>query len=327
MSKKHNLRKRSSIDVVLNEDEDEVVSTEDTPDTPVDTPEVTPDPVDTLCEKFGDKLRSELDTIIQQLKTDLAAQFAAQLADQLKSRDEHIACLENNGITRDIRISALENKVSALEKTVRDANENFEKNLDTICDEVDRIADSHQKTPSSPPKIDTLIAGDSIVKHFGVDNLGEGYVNELLCIPGVRAHKVHRAILNHVKGAVPNDLVFHAGTNHIPQQTPDEVVRDLSATLKQLQLDIPETKIHFSAILPKLDPYYNRGIRYINQRILALCKIHGMGFINHRGFLHRNGDLNEKFFSPTEWWQWEPLHPSHDGVRALEKDVKRHLDA
>ena len=325
MSKKHNLRNRSSIDeVVVNEDEDEnVANTEDTPDTP-DTP-VTP--VDIILQKFGDKLKSELDVIVQSLKSDLAAQFATQLADQLRSRDEQIACLTDYGISRDIRISALETKVSLLEQTVRDANANFEKNLDTICDEVDRIADNHQKTPSSPPKIDTLIAGDSIIKHFGVDNLGEGYENELLCIPGARAHKVHRAILNHVKGAVPNDLVFHAGTNHIPQQTPDEVVTDLTSTLMQLQLDLPETKIHFSAILPKFDPYYNRGIRYINQRILALCKIHGMGFIHHRGFLHRNGDLNEKFFSPTEWWQWEPLHPSHDGVRALESDIKRHLDA
>jgi hypothetical protein len=171
-----------------------------------------------------------------------------------------------------------------------------------------------------------LIAGDSITKHINIDSLGEGYVNELLCIPGARAHNVQRAIINHVKGAIPNDLVFHAGTNHIPQQTPVEVASDLSNTLKQLQIALPETKIHFSSILPKLDPYYNRGINFINNRIRALLKDHDMGYITHAGFCHKAGDLNENYFSPTEWKQWKPLHPSHDGVRCLERDIKRHLD-
>jgi len=76
-----------------------------------------------------------------------------------------------------------------------------------------------------------------------------------------------------------------------------------------------------------MDPYFNRAIRYINSRILALCKVYDMGFIQHGGFLHYNGDLNEKYFSPSEWKLWKPLHPSHDGVRALERNIKRHLDA
>ena len=92
-----------------------------------------------------------------------------------------------------------------------------------------------------------------------------------------------------------------------------------------MQLSHPNTKIHLSGVLPKLDPFYNKGINFINRKISAVCEEYGMGFIHHLGFGDAHGFLNEKFYSPTEWRLGKPLHPSHEGVRSMMNDIKQHL--
>ena len=104
-----------------------------------------------------------------------------------------------------------------------------------------------------------------------------------------------------------------------------QVANEISDSLKRLQIELPDTKIHFSAILPKFDPYYSKGINFINRQVKALCKDYGMGFIHHPEFHDAQGLLVEKLYSPSEWRLWKPLHPSHDGVSSLMKDFERHL--
>ena len=245
-----------------------------------------------LCDKFAVKLREEFEKIVVSLKS--------ELTNELLKRDKRIVSLESEVISLTTSLNESSAKIVTLETQ-------FE-----------------ASTPPPKSNIDTVVAGDSIVKHINVDNLDGN--NQLICLPGARAHKVHRAVRDLASTANIKNLVLHFGTNNIPQQHPGEVTSEIAGTLKQLQLELPDTNIHFSAILPKLDPAFNRGINCINFNIFNLCERNSIGFIQHPNFC-RYGQLNKALYAPTEWKNARPIHPSHEGAMSLHTDIKLHLAA
>ena len=259
------------------------------------------DTLDSICEKVGESLRLEITSAMGNLKAFLANELRKSEArtnivvEALKSE---VATLKND-------LTASNSKVAGLEATVRD---------------MKKATHNIASAPAPVPAYDTVIAGDSIVKHCNVNEL-EGN-NKLICLPGARCFAVHRAVSAFTKTATVKNLVLHLGTNHVPLQSPAGVATEIANTLKRVQLELPNTKIFFSAILPKYDASMNPAINFINSCIRGLCRVNGFGYIAHGDFCTQN-IFNEKLFSPSEWRWGEPVHPSHDGVKTLMRDIRQ----
>jgi hypothetical protein len=290
---------------------DPISSTPTTPVNPVDslnTSILSPSilsSVELLCEKVGRSLQAEISCVIADLKT--------YLATELSKSDLRITSLESELVSLKDALSESYVKINRLESNLNDFRASLEKN-----------ATSSTQAPILPPAetFDTVIAGDSIMKHLKVDEL-EGS-NKLICLPGARSHKVYQAVRQLARSAAINKLVLHFGTNHIPQdphQSPAAVAKEISDTLMRLKGDLPDTNIYFSALLPKFDGSYNHGIDFINRTICGLCHEHDMGFIKHSAFCHQ-GQFNRGLYAPSEWRQGRPLHPSHEGALSLLTDIK-----
>jgi hypothetical protein len=83
----------------------------------------------------------------------------------------------------------------------------------------------------------------------------------------------------------------------------------------------PNSKVSWSAILPKYDDSYNRGINFINQYIFNRYRmIKKMGKpVNHGDFFKKNRSVD-----PTLFCQ-DGVHLSYKGVTALERSLKYHV--
>jgi hypothetical protein len=265
-----------------------------------------------LCEKivdkFGARLREEIGAIVDSLKIDLLS--------ELVKRDKRIADIESEVIFLRDAVAVNNVKISKLEIQVAEMS-------------LDIATLIHAPRPQSSahdapllPTLDTVIAGDSIVKHIDVKAL-DG-VNSLVCLPGARAHKVHLAVTKLAQKANIKNLVLHMGTNNIPHQSPMQICNELADTLKRVQLELPNTAIHFSAILPKVNICLNRGINFINNFIFDLCEDLGIGFVEHSSFC-QDGQMNKKYYAPTEWREGRAIHPSHEGALLLQTNIKLHL--
>ena len=103
-----------------------------------------------------------------------------------------------------------------------------------------------------------------------------------------------------------------------------KVCHEIRDSLHRAQHEMPDTKIHFSAILPKISDAANRGINFVNTYVCDVTNDLGMGFVQHSSFCE-NHYLVEKLYSPTEWKDGRPLHPSHEGARLLSTNFKAHL--
>jgi hypothetical protein len=275
---------------------------------------------ESIVDKFGARLREEVGAIVDSLKLDLLSEF--------QKRDNRIDELERVNLKQDNRIAELESELCLVRGSQAAATANVAALESKVADFAAKIESlslaSNVSVPAVPlPIIDTLVAGDSIVKHIDVSVI-EGADNRLICCPGATAVKVLREVRDVAKSARIKNLVLHYGTNYIPQQSMSSIIREISDSLHRVQYELPDTSIHFSAILPKICNAANRGINIVNSCIRDLCRVLGIGFIQHEGF-SREGVLQQKMYSPSEWKDGRPLHPSHKGAEALSINYKLHL--
>ena len=286
------------------------------PEPPAELSLMNTDLCNKMCELFAEKLRSELNislnNIVETLKTDFIEEIG-------KHDVEIIALKSENLVLRDKLGSACA-RISTLEANIVDISAAI-----TILNDSPPSA-SPIRVPPKVHSLDTVIAGDSVVKHWDVQEFA-GDKNKLICLPGARAEKVVSAVKDLASDTDIKNLVVHFGTNNIfhkSKQSPLDIANEIEESLKQLKRDLPNSKIHFSAILPKIDMSFTRSIEFINWKTWQLCKKLGLGFIEHPTFVQR-GDLNQRLFSPSEWKDWRPIHPSHEGVRMLQTNIKLHL--
>jgi hypothetical protein len=62
-------------------------------------------------------------------------------------------------------------------------------------------------------------------------------------------------------------MVIHVGGNHIPHEDPNTVITKIKDMLTQIISIMPETKIYYSLILPRISENYISGINEINNAI------------------------------------------------------------
>ena len=158
-----------------------------------------------LCEaivdKFGNRLREEVGAIVESLKADLLSELRTQKNQITELENENILLRENQAASN-AKIVKLETDVAELSLEV------------AFLTAAPRLPPSavDREPPVPLPVIDTLVAGDSIVKHVDVNAIG-GENNRLICLPGATAVKVLHAVKKVAKTAQIKNLVLHYGTN------------------------------------------------------------------------------------------------------------------
>lgn len=196
----------------------------------------------------------------------------------------------------------------------------------------EELAAQKERLPPAQPKqvIDVVIAGDSIVKH--VDVAQDLPSSQLICLPGAKGHAVHRAVNSLAETADIKQLVLHFGTNNIPMNIakarqicpPAAIAGDLISTLQNIQTNHPSTKLHFSALLPKVDRVFNQGIDIINIIVKDFCDHNDIGFVCHPDFCI-DGKFKKDYFAPREWREHRALHPSSDGAKYISANITNYL--
>ena len=106
------------------------------------------------------------------------------------------------------------------------------------------------------------------------------------------------------------------------QQQQLDLATELRQTVKQIQN--PGTKIHFSALLPKVSPRFNKGLNIVNSIMYSFCHQNDIGFIQHSRFCTL-GRLTKDFYAPSEWRKFSALHPSEEGSKYMSDNYKNHL--
>ena len=169
---------------------------------------------------------------------------------------------------------------------------------------------------------DLLLIGDSIVKHCSPDKILPGKNSMVSCHPGARTEKIASELKEVLKKSTFDRIIIHAGINSIPQHSPayvsDKII-ELMEIAKQLA---PKSKIAFSGLLPKVGPWYLRGINEINNNVFNVGrnKHTQFNFIQHRDFIvDQRGSVDSSLFCG------DGIHLSVNGVQALERSYHNFL--
>ena len=86
-------------------------------------------------------------------------------------------------------------------------------------------------------------------------------------------------------------MVIHVGGNHIPHENPKSIITKLKDMITQIISIMPETKIYYSLILPRISENYVHGINEINNAITSFCNTIKVNVIQHTEFCN-NGVIN-----------------------------------
>ena len=179
--------------------------------------------------------------------------------------------------------------------------------------------DSGYDVTNAREQTDLLIAGDSCVKYLDVNRIHpSGKNNKLICIRGGKTEDIRNAIMEYTSTHNVAHCVVHVGTNHAPGEPPHLVQHKVISMLKEIRQNLPNTSIHFSAILPKYDVEddidFLPGINLINWGVRQHSTKIGYSFIGHPEFHRPNTRLICR----------DGVHPSYSGVAQMAMDIKRY---
>ena len=97
-----------------------------------------------------------------------------------------------------------------------------------------------------------LVVSDSIVKDVIPDKINKGGRNKLICIPGGTLPQIRRAVIDECKQSHVVSLILNVGSNHIPFESPIKISNQLSMFCEEIRVNLPDTRLLFSGILPKM---------------------------------------------------------------------------
>ena len=109
-------------------------------------------------------------------------------------------------------------------------------------------------------------------------------------------------------------MIIHVGGNHIPHESPDTVIANLQNMLTKIKTIMPNTKIYYSLVLPRINDNYIPGINEINLGIIRFCEENGISVIHHSDF-GNNGSINCHLFRK------DIIHPNSKGISTFARDL------
>ena len=230
---------------------------------------------------------------------------------------------------RDQRIQDLEEKVNSIQeqnKREKEASENEISRLKNKLEKLDKKFELKPVNTETPAKIqeeitvknklDVLIIGDSIIKHVDPEKINPGRRNKNICIPGGTLPDIRRALVAESKKNFIECLILNVGTNHLTFESPVSVSEQRANFCKEIRANLPDTRLLFSGILPKLYDEHSRGISFINNRLFKLSKEQSFKIIFHNKFYDANGYVNFDLLSKDR------IHPNRHGVAVLGSTLK-----
>ena len=177
-----------------------------------------------------------------------------------------------------------------------------------------------EEQPKNRENFELLILGDSITKYVIPSVIAKCHESQALnySIGGSKVRgaydQIRRFHAEHENANV-NTIILHIGTNHLPRDKPEDTARKICKLMNHIRKEFPQTRILYSAILPKFNRSFNSIINYVNNEIFEFCMLDKqMSFIQHNTFAV-NHNLNSRLYSKDN------LHPNNLGLRQLAKDI------
>ena len=164
--------------------------------------------------------------------------------------------------------------------------------------------------------LDFVCLGDSLIKWLPVEEINPGHSNKKVCLPGAKIANIRDALDELNNDYNIKNLYLQVGSNEIPDKTPFEVARELTAFLTEIKLYMPDTKLYVSTIIPKIDSSYLPGINEINYLLCGSCNTLGIVLIQHQAFGNR-GVINHKLYA------YDQIHLNRIGIKYLANDIKK----
>ena len=231
---------------------------------------------------------------------------------------------------RDQKIRDLEEKIVKLLENQKHTEEENCKAIDTLKSSIVKLESkslerlpagekdtSSQEDEIDKEKIDLLVLGDSIVKHVDVEKIKPGGRNKCICIPGGTVHEIRNSLISESKKSEIGTLILNVGSNHVPYESPISISKQIISFCKEIRAVMPNTRLLFSGILPKLDDNLTPAINHANYRISRSSKENGYKVIIHKKFFLDDGSINYDLLSKNDF-----IHPNRHGVAVYGSTLK-----
>ena len=196
-----------------------------------------------------------------------------------------------------------------------------------VGDDTDNINRSATSDPDiEKTELDLLVIGSSIMRDVDASRIESRSTTKALtiCMPGARIEDVRKKITNLHHNHVIKNIIIHVGgnnlnknTTHDPRLLSNEVIELLQHTTKIM----PETKIHYSAILPRSSDNILPAIFHINRTVKEYCMTNNIKFIPHYLFHeYRVTNSQVHYRINRSLFIKDIIHPTPAGTSAIAKN-------
>ena len=230
---------------------------------------------------------------------------------------------------RDLKITELEDKIITIQEQNKRTAEQNKKQIEDLTARVNSLNEKlndqkinnernevNQVESTVKNNFNLVVIGDSIVKYVNVDKINPNGRNKLICIPGGTLHDIRNALISESKQSTIESVILNVGTNHIPYESPIEISRQLSSFCNEIRVKLPNTRLLFSGILPKVNDKYTSAISYINNRLYHTSRQIGFKLIMHKKFFLEDGTVNFNLLAKDR------VHLSKHGVAVYGATLK-----
>ena len=250
--------------------------------------------------------KSDLNSELQQLFESVTIHVGEELA----KRD---AKFESELKIRDDRISNLEQKMDEIIKQEKKFPSSDKPQQPSVY-----VPQKFQSEDRAREDIDVCLIGDSLIRHIDLEKINPNGPNKMLCKPGGKIGDV-RDQLKSVSGDNVKRLILCTGTNHIPSEKPSEIATQLVNLVRDAKLNLPDTQVFVSAILPKYGKSCANGNNFINRKLFEASKFYNFDLIFNLQF-QVNGFQNDSLYA------MDGLHLNKRGVARLAMNFKYRLN-
>ena len=296
-------------------------------------------------------LKEETRGLNKKLEDILKAQKRCNLnSDNNKKDNNNIKSLSEIKLEHEKLLSSLKNNFKTeLEKLITNVNdnkldiekleENYLKSAKTIQD-IEEYLNSAEDTWIKVPCSNTnkthvttehnninnqnqekdcfklVIFGDSIVTRIKPEAIMKCDENRAINLSkrGGKVKDVYKQIeyfKEEYKSTKVENVIVHVGSNHIPRESPKDIVKKLCKLLQRVKAEFSNAKIFFSGILLKFGYDYFDAINFINEEVFNFCETIGIYFIFHNKFCQDG--------LKTLFWT-DKIHPNSKGLKQLAFD-------
>ncbi|KAK3518379.1 hypothetical protein QTP86_018493, partial [Hemibagrus guttatus] len=179
---------------------------------------------------------------------------------------------------------------------------------------VFEIPTQNRFAPLRETECDTVIIGDSIVRHVRA-TVAKGKVHTR-CLPGARVLDVSAQVPTILKKNI-GAVVLHAGTNDIRLRQTEILKKDFRSLVELVRTTSPTTRIIVSGPLPTFQRGIERFSRLFafNEWLQSWCQDQKLPFVD-------NWNL---FWERPRFYRPDGLHPSRVGAAVLSDNISRTL--